>query len=108
MSISQFYNQGYSVVFKHSQCVIKDCTFDKIILIDRRHDNTYVLYLDDLLDQNVKCLASFVDEKWLWHKKLGHAHIKLISEISQKELVKGLLKINFENDSSCEFYLRGK
>ena len=95
-------------MFKSSQCVIKDSTSDKIILIARRHDNRYVLYLDDLLNQNAKCLASFADEKWLWHNKLGHTHMKLISEISQKELVKGLPKINFENDLTCEFCLRGK
>ena len=95
LSISQFYDQGYRVVFEPSQCVIKDSIFDKIILITRRHDNTYVLYLDELLDQNVKCLTSFVDEKWLWHKKLGHTYMKLISEISQKELVKGLPKWNW-------------
>ena len=65
LSITQFYDHGYKVVFEPSQCVIKDSTSDKIILTTRRHDNTYVLYLDDLLNQNVKCLASFVDEKWL-------------------------------------------
>ena len=90
-------------MFEPFQYVIKDSTTDKIILIARRRDNTYVLYLDDLLDQNVKCLASFVDEKWLWHKKLCHAHMRLISEVSQKELVKGLPKISFDNDSICEF-----
>ena len=95
-------------MFEPSQCIIKYSTTDRIILITRRHNKTYVLYLDDLLEHNVKCLASFVDEKWLWHRKFGHAHMKLISEISQKELVKGLPKINFENDSSCEFCLRGK
>ena len=49
-----------------------------------------------------------MEEKWLWHKKLGHAYMKLISEISQKELVKSLPKISFHNDSTCEFYQRGK
>ena len=89
-------------MFKLSHYIIKDSTSD------RRHDNTYVLYLDNLLDQNVKCLASFVDEKWLWHKKLGHAHMRLIYEISQKELVKGLPKISFDDHSTCEFCQRGK
>ena len=95
-------------MFEPSHCVIKYSTSNKIILIARRRDNTYVLYLDDLLDQNIKCLASIINEKWLSHKKLGHTHMKLIFEISQKELVKGLPKISFENDSSCEFCLRGK
>ena len=82
ISISQFCGQGYRVVFERFQCVIKDSTSDKIILATRRCDNTYVLYLDDLLDKNVKCLASFVDEKWMWHTMLGHAHMRLIFEIS--------------------------
>ena len=81
LSISKFCDQGYRVVFEPSRCIIKDSTLDKIILTR--------LYLDDLINQNVKCLASFVNEKWMWHKKLGHAHMRLIFEISQKKLVKG-------------------
>ena len=103
LSISQFCGQGYKVVFEPSQCVIKDSTSDKIILTARRYENTYVLFLYDLLDQNVKCLASFVDKKWMRHKKLGHAHMRLIFEISQKELVKSLPKISYENDSTSKF-----
>ena len=51
LSISQFCDQDYRVVFEPS-CCIKDSISDKIIL--RRCHNTYVLYLDDFLDQNVK------------------------------------------------------
>ena len=32
--------------------------------------------------------------------------MKLISEIAQKELVKGLPKIDFENDLSCVLFKR--
>ena len=85
-------------MFEPSHCIIKDSTLDKIILTAKRCDITYVLYLDDLLDQNVKYLASFVGEKWM----LCHAHMRLTYEISQKELVKGLPKIYFDNDSTCE------
>ena len=52
LSISQFCDQGYRVVFEPSRCIIKDSTYDKIILAARRRDKTYVLYLDDLLDQS--------------------------------------------------------
>ena len=90
-------------MFEPSRCIIKDSISDKIILIAKRHDNTYVLYLDNFLNQNVKCLVSFVDKKWMWHKKLGHAHMRLIYEIFEKELVKGLPKISFDNDLTCEF-----
>ena len=63
----------------------------------------YYIYLDDLLDQSVKCLAFFVDEKQMWHKKLGHAYMRLSSAISQKVIFKCLPKISFENDSTYEF-----
>ena len=108
LSISQFCEQGYKVIFELLRCIIKDSTSDKIILTAKRRDNTCVLYLDDLLDQNVKFLAFIVDEKWMWNKKLYHAHISLIYEISRKELIKGLPKISFDNDSTCEFCQRGK
>ena len=35
LSISQFCDQGYIVVFEPSHCIIKDSTSDKIILISR-------------------------------------------------------------------------
>ena len=50
LSISQLWDQGYKVVFEPSQYIIKDLSTDKIILTARRHSNTYVLYLDELLD----------------------------------------------------------
>ena len=96
-------------MFEPFHCIIKDLTSDKIILTTKRYDNTYVLYLHNLLDQNVKCLASFMDKNVdVTQETIGHAHIRLISEISQKELVKSLPKINFDNDSTCEFCQRGK
>ena len=95
-------------MFEPSHCIIKDPTSDKITLTAKRHDSTYVLYLDDLLDQTVKCLASFVNKKWMWHKKLGHAYMRLIFEIVQKELAKGLPKISFDNDLIFEFYKGAK
>ena len=60
------------------------------------------MYLDDLLDQNIKCLASFLDEKWICNKKLGHANIKLVAKLSKNDLVKGLPKIKYDRDTTYE------
>ena len=51
-SIIRFYDQGYKIVFEPFCCIIKDSIIDKIILTARRHDNTCVLYQDDLQDQD--------------------------------------------------------
>ena len=42
------------------------------------------------------------DQSWLWHRWLGHANMDLISQHNKDELVRGLLKINFQKDKVCE------
>ena len=60
----------------------------------KRHKNLHEIDLIDLSKQNVTCLLSRVDERWIWHKKLGHVNLKHILKISKKDLVKGLPKIS--------------
>ena len=38
------------------------------------------------------------DQSWLWHRRLGHANMDLISQLNKDELVRGLPKINFQKD----------
>ena len=48
------------------------------------------------------------DQSWLWHRRLGHANMDLISQLNKDELVRGLLKINFQKDKVCEACQMGK
>ena len=48
------------------------------------------------------------DQSWLWHRRLGHANMHLISQLKKDELVRGLLKINFQKDKVCEACQMGK
>ena len=43
LSISQFCDQGYRVVFEPSRYIIKDSALNKIILTAKRHDNCNIL-----------------------------------------------------------------
>ena len=67
LSIIQFCNNGFKALFEPSKCIVNDSTSNKVILTANTYLNTYVLYLDDLLDHKVKCLAYFKDEKKLLH-----------------------------------------
>ena len=40
--------------------------------------------------------------------RLGHANMDFISQLNKDELVRGLLKINFQKDKVCEAGLVGK
>ena len=48
------------------------------------------------------------DQSWLWHKRLGHANMNLISQLNKDELVRGLPKINFQKYKVCEACQMGK
>ena len=41
------------------------------------------------------------DKKWVWHKRLGHANLRLISNLSKSQLVKGLPDIDYHSDALC-------
>ena len=54
------------------------------------------------------CFSVLNDNAWLWHRRLGHVSMKLISKISSKELVKGILNIKFVKDNVCDACQLGK
>ena len=39
---------------------------------------------------------------WLWHRRLGHISMDLMSKLAKKNLVKGLPKINYERNRLCD------
>lgn len=59
----------------------------------------FIKYFFYLADQKVLCLLSVSDEKWLWHRRLGHAKWRLISKISKLKVVKGLSNHNYHSDA---------
>ncbi|GJX75960.1 copia protein [Tanacetum coccineum] len=42
------------------------------------------------------CLTSIDDTSTLWHRRLGHANMRLLQSLSSKELVRNLPKLKFE------------
>ena len=98
LSISQLYDKGFKVIFEVSHCIIKDIQNDKTIFIGHRCDNVYAINISKY-DGHDRCFSSMHDQCWLWHRRLGHANMSLISQLNKDELVRGLPKINFQKDS---------
>ena len=67
-----------------------------------------MLWLEEFFKIDNKSFASLNDNSWLWHRRLGHAHMDLISKLSRKELVIGLPKIKYEKDRLCKACQHGK
>ena len=76
---------------------------NQIIYIRKRHENVYVIYIDEIVINNESCLiVNDVNDSWLWHKRLGHASMTTLSKLVKNDLVIGLPKLNFDKDKICD------
>src|SRR5436189_101232 len=68
----------------------------------KRERNIYVIDVHSI--KNNTCLISTNDELHLWHKRLGHINIKIISKLSKNELIRGIPKFTSKNIDLSEAY----
>ncbi|GKC47740.1 retrovirus-related pol polyprotein from transposon TNT 1-94 [Tanacetum coccineum] len=60
-----------------------------------RKKGLYVMKLGNEPKDQI-CLATIDENSTLWHKRLGHANMRLIQSLASKELVRNLLKLKFD------------
>lgn len=107
LSISQFCDNGYEVMFDKSFCTVMN-NDKSVVFKGSRRGNVYKINFSDLANQKVVCLLSVNEEKWVWHRRLGHANWRLISTLSKQQLVRGLPDISYHSDSVCGACQKGK
>ncbi len=108
LSVSQLCDSGYDVGFSDNACIAKSKKDGSIFFRAKRKNNIYKIKLSELADQNVKCFLSVDEEQWTWHKRLGHASLRLISKLNKKGLVRGLPNLKYKSDALCEACQKGK
>ncbi|GKC02130.1 retrovirus-related pol polyprotein from transposon TNT 1-94 [Tanacetum coccineum] len=60
-----------------------------------RKKGLYVMKLGNKPKDQI-CLATIDENSTLWHKRLGHANMRLIQSLASKELVRNLPKLKFD------------
>ncbi|RDY14351.1 hypothetical protein CR513_00599, partial [Mucuna pruriens] len=53
-------------------------------------------------NEDETCLVSINDDHWMWHKKLGHASLRLISMLKKHNLMRGLPSLVYKVDLLCD------
>ena len=56
---------------------------------------------DTCLSRSI-CLSTISADTRLWHKRLGHASLHLLSKLDKMELVRGLPRVDVDDMSSCD------
>ncbi|KAH0717749.1 hypothetical protein KY285_013780 [Solanum tuberosum] len=77
---------------KENKCLIEDPSGNNL-LQGNREMNVYILESVKNNGEHI-CLASMTDDPWIWHKKLGHASMRLIEKLAKNDLVIGLPKLD--------------
>ncbi|GJX86059.1 retrovirus-related pol polyprotein from transposon TNT 1-94 [Tanacetum coccineum] len=67
----------------------------KVIGRGIRKKGLYVIKLGNKLKDQI-CLATIDENSTLWHRRLGHANMRLIQSLASKELVRNLPKLKFD------------
>ena len=110
LSISQFCDKGYGVLFDKERCQILHKKNDLLALQGVRKGNLFIVDLQSGSKDEVNCFyaKASLDESWLWHKKLSHLNFKTINSLVKRELVRGLPQMEFTQEGLCEACQKGK
>src|SRR3954463_11620532 len=108
LSISQLSDNGYDIIFNQKSCKVISQKDGSILFTGKRKNNVYKTDLKDLKNQKVTYLMSVSEEQWVWHRRLGHASLRKISQINKLNLVRGLPNLKYKSDALCEACQKGK
>ncbi|MCH82370.1 gag-pol polyprotein, partial [Trifolium medium] len=100
ISISQLCDQGLSVNFTKTRCVVMNAKEEVLMKGIRTKDNCY-LWVPQESEISSTCLTSKEDNVKLWHQKLGHLHLRGMKEAIVVEAVRGLPEFNIEEGTIC-------
>ncbi|GJW27163.1 retrotransposon protein [Tanacetum coccineum] len=78
--------------FEHDSEITKD---GKVIGRGIRNKGLYVMKFGNKPKDKI-CLATIDENSTLWHRRLGHANMRLIQLLASKELVRKLPKLKFD------------
>ena len=81
-------------------CIIVNEIDNQVLLVAFRNENVYTIDLDNMTSKESIFLAAINENSWLWHRRLGHVNMELLSKLSKLDLVKAcrllnLLKIKY-------------
>nr|GEY82497.1 retrotransposon protein [Tanacetum cinerariifolium] len=92
LSVGQICDSKCKVIFpKNDSEIVED---DKVIGRGIKKRGLYVMKLGKKPKDKI-CLATIDENSMLWHRRLGHANMRLIQSLASKELVRNLPKLKF-------------
>jgi len=116
LSISQICDKGFKVLFDEHRCYILMKEFeipeDRILMSAGRQNDLYILDMAqaESSSSSASCFMSKASERdsILWHKRMGHLHLRKMNHLVHNQLVEGVHVKNFHLNDSCVSCKKGK
>jgi hypothetical protein len=99
LSISQLCDTGYKIVFDHVCYLILEN--NKVIYVENRKGNVNKIKTNAYM-RIKSCLITNIKDNFLWHRKLSHISMDILSKLIKNELVKGFPHIDFKKKKICD------
>jgi hypothetical protein len=74
---------------------------DKVLCIGNRKGNVYKINIDACM-RIENCLVASINDSFLWHRRLDHISMYILSKLVKNELIKGLSHIAFKKQKLCD------
>nr|GEX43553.1 retrovirus-related Pol polyprotein from transposon TNT 1-94 [Tanacetum cinerariifolium] len=89
--------EEYDKKAKDEMCLVAQASNENGKVIGRgiRKKGLYAIKLGNKSKEKI-CLATIDENSTLWHRRLGHANMRLIQSLASKELVRNLPKLKFD------------
>ena len=105
----------YTTVFTDKECLIlkPGCVIPEDMVVRRspRSNDIYVLNMNSSASKSIKtCFISKATEKdsILWHRRMGHIHVRKMNYLMANDLVEGVSLKNFKLSDHCVTCKKGK
>ena len=116
LSVSQICDKQFTVFFDSKACYILKPGFvipeEWIMLLAPRVNNLYLLDMSKAVTQSgvVTCFLSKATEKEsiMWHRRLGHIHLRKMNHLVKNNLVDGISVKHFHLNDACVSCKKGK
>jgi hypothetical protein len=107
ISISQLCDNGLSVNFSKSECLVTDNEGKSSMRGIRSKDNCYLWTSQEKAFVST-CLLTKEEEAKLWHQKLGHLNLQGMKKAISVEAIRDLPKLNITEGTLCGDCQQGK
>jgi hypothetical protein len=105
LSVIQMSDQGNILIFDSEKCEIRKEGSRKLVATTLSNPNN--IYILNEIGKE-RCFLGRENERWIWHRRVGHMNFDNLVKITNKEAVREMHEVSKLGSTMCKQCLHGK